>query len=192
LGGVGRQYRIRGFRRCRREPANHPFPAQEGTIDADGFVGGVHAGYNLQAERLVIGIEGDVEASDVDGDTDALVIKGDVPFATQAKEYDWLASIRLRAGYAMDSVLFYATGGVAFAGVDMSFDIPNVDFRESETETAFGITVGGGIEFALTDNLTCVLNIAIPISRTRTSAAVRISASPNTNTRMISTRCVAA
>ena len=43
------------------------FPIEEGSIDADGFVGGIHAGYNLQADRLVIGIEGDVEASDVDG-----------------------------------------------------------------------------------------------------------------------------
>lgn len=130
------------------------FPAQEGSIDAEGFIGGIHAGYNLQADRLVIGIEGDVEASDMDGDTDVLFVEGDLAFATQAKEYDWLASIRLRAGYAMDSVLFYATGGVAFAGVDMSFDVPEADFHESDTETAFGVTVGGGIEFALTDNLT--------------------------------------
>lgn len=130
------------------------FPAREGSIDAQGFLGGVHAGYNLQSDNLVLGIEGDVEFSDIDGDTDIVLEEGDPALARQEKKYDWLASLRLRAGYAVDRVLFYATGGVAFADVDMSFKLTDGSFNESETEAAFGITVGGGLEYALTDNLT--------------------------------------
>lgn len=130
------------------------FPAREGSIDAEGFLGGVHAGYNLQSGNLVLGIEGDAEFSDMDGDTDVLAQEEESTFAKQEKEYDWLASLRLRAGYAMDRALIYATGGLAVGDVDMSFKLLEGEFDESETETAFGITVGGGLEFALTDNLT--------------------------------------
>ncbi|WP_162918236.1 outer membrane protein [Taklimakanibacter deserti] len=129
------------------------FPAEEGSIDAEGVLGGLHAGYNLESGNLVLGIEADAELSDMDGDTDVL-FETDEPFAKQEKEFDWLASLRLRAGYAMDRVLIYATGGVALADVDMSFKLLDGSFDESDTEIAFGITVGGGLEYALTDNLT--------------------------------------
>ena len=129
-----------------------------GSIDAEGFLGGGHAGYNLQSGSLVLGIEGDAEFSDTNGDTDVI---GETTFAKQAKEFDWLASLRLRAGYAVDRVLFYATAGVAFAQVDMSFKLTDEEFiealgpfHESENETAFGVTLGGGVEFALAENLT--------------------------------------
>lgn len=128
-------------------------PPEDGSIDAEGVLGGLHAGYNLQTGNLVFGIEGDAELTDMDGDTDVLRQVEDPPVATQEKEYDWLASLRLRAGYAMDRALVYATGGLAVGDVDMSFALLDGSFDESETETAFGWTVGGGLEYAVTDNL---------------------------------------
>jgi len=126
---------------------------EEGSIAAEGVLGGLHAGYNLQWDGLVLGIEGDAELTDMDGDTDVLPDVTDPAIARQEKEYDWLASLRVRAGHAMDRVLVYATGGLAFGDVDMSFSFNDGGFSESETETAFGWTIGGGLDYALTDAL---------------------------------------
>lgn len=128
---------------------------EKGSIDAEGILGGLHAGYNLQTGSFVFGIEADAELTDMDGDTD--VFRDDERtelLATQEKEFDWLASLRLRAGYAMDRALIYATGGLTVGDVDMSFALLDGSFDESETETALGWTIGGGLEYAITDNLT--------------------------------------
>jgi outer membrane immunogenic protein len=66
---------------------------------------------------------------------------------------DMLASIRGRLGFAVDNLLIYATGGVAFADADAStFEIgdfeANVDFDD------IGGVVGGGLEFAVSDHFT--------------------------------------
>ena len=39
-------------------------------FDVDGFIGGAHAGYNVQFDSFVIGLEGDVDFSGADGDHD--------------------------------------------------------------------------------------------------------------------------
>lgn len=91
------------------------------------FIGGVHAGYNWQFAQKVFGIEGDVGFSD---------------------GFDYLASIRGRLGFAFDSVLVYATGGVAFVGLEE--DAVSDFFDLDDTETGF--VVGGGIEKKLGNN----------------------------------------
>ena len=62
---------------------------------------------------------------------------------------DWQSSVRLRAGYALDRTLIYATGGIAFADdketVTLSLD------TYSQTQTLTGWTIGGGVEYALTN-----------------------------------------
>jgi opacity protein-like surface antigen len=63
------------------------------------FLGGVHLGYNVQRGQMVYGIEGDASFGDSD-------------------KFDYLASARARLGYASGRHLFYATAGVAFAGVN--------------------------------------------------------------------------
>ncbi|MBW8854370.1 MAG: porin family protein, partial [Bradyrhizobium sp.] len=56
----------------------------------------------------------------------------------------WFATMRGRAGYAMNNVLFYVTGGLAYGG-------GRVDFAGvSESQNHFGWTFGGGVEVGLT------------------------------------------
>lgn len=97
------------------------------TIDTSGFVGGVHGGYNHQMGRLVLGLEGDWSASNVDG---------------SGMTESWRASARGRIGYAYDRTLFYATAGAAWA---------DLEYR-GYSKTAVGYTVGGGLEYALSPN----------------------------------------
>lgn len=128
-------------------------PSQDGQIGMDGFVGGAHAGYNWQADSIVFGLEGDIEYADLSGKTDIFVFGDDLEPSGEAEQsIDWLGSLRLRLGYAMDRALIYATGGLAVGGVDMEVSFDELG-SESESETAWGWTVGGGFEYAFTDEL---------------------------------------
>jgi outer membrane immunogenic protein len=125
---------------------------EDGVIDIDGWLGGAHLGYLWQSESLVFGVEGDGEFADIDGDTN-VIEAGDTPPGRLEQEIDWLASLRLRAGFAMDRTLIYATGGLAVGGVQFAIvDEEGVEFAD-EDETAWGWTIGGGLQFAFTEEL---------------------------------------
>lgn len=113
--------------------------------DLEGFVGGAHLGWNFQADSIVFGVEADIEASFMDADIDAGVDDIDL-------DMNALGSLRARIGYAMDTVLIYATGGLAVA--DFDYEITNgVGATENFDDTPFGYTVGGGVEVAFTETL---------------------------------------
>ncbi|MGA8651485.1 MAG: outer membrane beta-barrel protein, partial [Xanthobacteraceae bacterium] len=61
---------------------------------------------------------------------------------------NWLATVRGRAGYAWDRVLFYGTGGAAFANVQAGAGA--LPFSSS---TQTGWTAGAGVEYAFTNNI---------------------------------------
>jgi outer membrane immunogenic protein len=61
---------------------------------------------------------------------------------------NWLATLRGRAGYAADRVLFYGTAGGAFANMQ------TVVNGVTSTKDQAGWTAGAGIEWAFADNWT--------------------------------------
>jgi outer membrane immunogenic protein len=63
---------------------------------------------------------------------------------------EYFGTVRARAGVAFDRVLVYATGGFAFGG----FDGGNGGFVDDGDDIQGGYAVGGGIEYAFTNNLT--------------------------------------
>ena len=131
------------------------FVVQSGDFgdNGDGFLAGVHAGYNYQVGSFVLGAEGDVEGVFGDDDDDLVIVGpgGGVftNYGFAANALDWQGSIRARAGFAFDRALIYATGGFAFAGVSDGFGIVGGD-----DDTLTGWTLGAGIEYAFTNNLT--------------------------------------
>ncbi|MBM6579906.1 porin family protein [Microvirga sp. BT689] len=116
--------------------SNNDFDAVDiADVDDDGgFVGGAQVGYNYQIGSFVVGLEGDVQYADfgADGTFD---FDGDGVFTDDFDSSDWFGTVRARAGVAFDRALIYATGGFAFA------------------DDATGWTVGGGVEYAFTNNL---------------------------------------
>ena len=102
--------------------------------DEGGFVGGAQAGYNYQIGSFVVGLEGDIQYADFGGD-DRFDFDGDGILDDDFNRSDWFGTVRARAGVAFDRALIYATGGFAFA------------------DDATGWTVGGGLEYAFTNNL---------------------------------------
>ena len=124
---------------------------------ANGFVGGAHVGYLLQSDSLVYGIEGDIEFADLNDDVD-IVFDEDGDGGKGEKDIDWLGSLRLRAGFAADRALFYATGGLAVGGVSLETDLSEDALdagltNDDDDKTAWGWTIGGGVEYAVTDAL---------------------------------------
>jgi outer membrane immunogenic protein len=110
----------------------------------NGVVGGAHIGYNLQLNQFVVGLEGDVEGTDISRSFSPGGVRFDTSIPVQG-------SIRGRLGVAFDRALLYATGGAEFASFETSVTgfFRGVD-QTSTTRT--GWTVGGGIEYALTGN----------------------------------------
>jgi outer membrane immunogenic protein len=100
-----------------------------------GFVGGVQAGYNFQNGPWVFGVEGDIQASGAD-DT----------FAPWKFSNPWFGTLRGRAGYAFNNVLFYGTAGLAFG------ELRGQTFGWAESHTTAGWTIGGGAEVGITSN----------------------------------------
>jgi outer membrane immunogenic protein len=123
--------------------------------DNDSFMAGVHAGYNYQIGSFVVGLEGDVEGLFNDNDQFSGVLfdaaGNPVAFSLSANSIDWQGSIRARAGFAFDRALIYATGGFAFAGV--SGGVSNLIANNGD-DTLTGWTLGAGLEYAFTNNLT--------------------------------------
>lgn len=118
-----------------------------------GALAGGQIGYNIQTGRMVFGVEADLSATWIDGGTAC-------PGATFNCDhsYNWLASVRGRAGYAVNHnrTLLYATAGVAWADVDYTSRdaATGVAFGTGVSNTHTGWVAGGGVEHMLTSNFT--------------------------------------
>src|SRR5436305_4968738 len=102
-----------------------------------GFAGGVQAGYNFQNGPFVFGLEADIQASAAN-DT----------FAPWKFSNPWFGTARGRIGYALNNLLFYGTGGLAFG------ELRGQAFRLTASHTTAGWTAGVGAEFGLAQNWT--------------------------------------
>jgi outer membrane immunogenic protein len=148
-----------------------------GFMHPNGFVGGGQIGYNFQINRWVFGLEGDIQGMTSDLTRDSGYLTGFTARFNPRKvlhdvdhvNHDWFASIRGRLGYAvMDRLLVYATGGLALTNIKFSRQLnwsyldgcpPAADglsqCHAGEVDnTLTGWTLGGGVEFALTNNWT--------------------------------------
>lgn len=126
-----------------------PTPGTSGVLSggsSDGtFVGGGQIGYNWQSGAIVYGVEADIQYVDTGGNVNWGI-------------YDWWAgrggddggyfgTVRARVGYAIDRTLIYITGGLAYGGLNSN---PMTGNSTSNT----GWTIGGGVEYAFTNNWT--------------------------------------
>lgn len=130
----------------------------------DGWIGGGQAGFNYQFDnRLVLGIEADASFGSLKDDI--AVALGDpqdglfeLGYATEIKSF---GTVRARAGYAFNRFLPYATGGLGWARAEMDFSnvisvagVPVISNSASDKQTFTGWTLGVGLEYAVTDNIT--------------------------------------
>jgi outer membrane immunogenic protein len=125
-----------------------------GTHSADGFLGGLQLGYSFQWDQFVLGIEGDVSWTGMDGKSTWLGGPGGVVYRDGQTDYDWMATLAVRAGVAFDRTLVYLKGGGAWADVDYAHVGGGVNNPRLLTgsKTRSGWLVGAGIEHAFLDD----------------------------------------
>jgi outer membrane immunogenic protein len=108
-----------------------------------GLIGGT-IGYNWQPglSQWVLGVEGDVDWSGIQGTTTVLC-----PFGCQTRNH-WLATARGRLGYAWDRFLPYVTAGLVVGDINATtLGLPG------GSVTSAGWTAGAGVEFGLLPNV---------------------------------------
>jgi outer membrane immunogenic protein len=124
-----------------------------------GVIGGANVGYNYQVNQWVFGLVGSVDGTSLSNTSAAFFPDGTT--ITAHSTADIQGSIRGKLGIAWDRALIYATGGVAFGGFNTNVSIANTGFLNggnpffangSVSSTRVGWTVGGGLQYAVTNN----------------------------------------
>ena len=138
---------------------------------SSGFIGGGQAGFNFQSGGAVFGIETDFDGTSLShvknwtggsfGAGSVLLPATDFFTATAAGRLDWLGTTRARIGFVAtpdNRLMFYGTGGVAYGGGSVHgsmYDFDNyVGWYGSSSPTRVGWTIGGGVEYAITNSIT--------------------------------------
>ena len=111
-------------------------------FDVSGGVVGGTIGYNGQFNRLVLGGEGDIDWSNINGTTAVLC-----PLGCSTHNH-WLATVRGRLGYAFDRFLPFLTVGIALGDIDAS----RPGFPGGSI-TDVGWTIGAGVEVGIVRNV---------------------------------------
>jgi len=121
-------------------------------LNLNGIAGGVQAGWNWQMDNFVFGVEADVTFTDwsdkvKNDEENTEFVEGDV---------NLLATLRARAGVAVDNLLFYVTAGGAIA--DATYDATDqAEAPGSDSKVDFndiGFVAGGGAEWGLDERWT--------------------------------------
>src|SRR5208283_2475973 len=134
-----------------------------------GFLGGGQAGYNWQTGAFVLGIETDFDGSSLSKSGNLVGPNFTNPFtgttgfltANGKISLDWLGSTRARVGFVAtpdNRLMFYGTGGFAYGGGSAHlnvYDAANGWYWSSNSgsQTRTGWTIGGGVEYAWTNNI---------------------------------------
>ena len=148
---------IRGVGGCRKRKQYQRRRAVDGVppgpfgYSINGFFGGGTAGYNLQIQNIVFGIEGDIGAIDPNG-------AGIIPSSTVPFHQDTTLDTGLygdatgRLGLAFGPTLVYAKGGFAFFDGEARQTTTKPGYVTHGTDTFTGWTIGGGVEHMIDRN----------------------------------------
>ena len=143
------------------DAAGSAFTAANGGAQAHNFLGGGQVGFNYQLSSLVFGVEGDLSYTGL-STVDSLAAStsgGNLGFTSDMSSH-WLSTMRGRVGTAFDRLLIYTTGGLAVAQQNFTngYVVQSPDGQDfsigSSSRMATGLAIGGGLEYALTQNWT--------------------------------------
>jgi outer membrane immunogenic protein len=144
-----------------------PLDTSTHSITGSGALAGGQIGYNWQFGRVVTGVEGDWDWSNVTGGS-TLVPFPQAPLAAGepnwafGNQLNWISTVRGRLGYDANGTLLYGTGGLAVGGFHETHSVVDPGNGAcgavpagtscnpaSNNETKLGWTVGAGIEQSL-------------------------------------------
>jgi outer membrane immunogenic protein len=120
-----------------------------GEYDAQGVFGGFHLGFNHQTQGWIVGVETDLETSNVEGDfftTTGVTAQGKT-------EVNWQGSVRGRLGKEFNQMLVYGTAGWAFGDVDVKGGPTAAPLTSGFSADLSGWTAGAGVEWAVGEDM---------------------------------------
>jgi outer membrane immunogenic protein len=140
-------------------------------IKSKGGLAGVTVGYNYQISQFVIGVEGDFDwsgakfSNSVTSNFGPGAFNGGNIVNTVNTSYsnNWLSTFAARFGFAADHALIYAKAGGAWTQDKWNVNGAGVDAIGPQsgsmtgTFSRLGWMVGGGLEYAVLDNVTLKL-----------------------------------
>lgn len=132
--------------------ATGAFTGLQWSYKANSALGGLYAGANYQFGSIVLGADADISYTNTSGgfvDPPALPLN---PGGAGRLTHHWAGALRARAGFAYDRLLIYAAGGLAFGSFKYRYTNGTTLVNETTTSTRTGWTVGGGVEYAFTNN----------------------------------------
>lgn len=129
-------------------------------------VGSLRGGYNWVQDRLLLGVELDMNtgAHETENDLGSLGVGPGVTSRAKGK-INWYSTLRARAGVlASPDALVYLTGGLAYGKQTSSFELTVPGFFNLEThpqtDKRFGYTVGTGLEYRLSGRMSVTAEYA--------------------------------
>ena len=131
------------------------------STSSSSVIGGVQAGYNWQIGPYVLGFEQDIQFTGLkQGFSYAAPAGFFLPGDGMSVKTDYLSGTRAKVGYAWDRTMLYAAGGLETGEFDVSSTYvsrgaggsPTLGFTDSN-KFHYGFNVGGGIEYAVTNNV---------------------------------------
>jgi opacity protein-like surface antigen len=121
--------------------------------DVQGMFVGATAGYNIVISQVLLGIEGELGESLMTGsDRDPIWI--DPRTNVDLGVYGTLAG---RLGYSFGNFLLYGKAGWSFVSADIDWDDEYYASVASNDEVLSGAVFGGGIEYAVSSNISLKL-----------------------------------
>src|ERR1700736_3723183 len=115
--------------------------------DSTGAIGGGEVGYNAQSGNYLVGVEADAFWSGIKG-SDASQQLGVI----DQSNLRWGGTLRARGGITVDRLLLFFTGGWAFGDIQHTSTAAGFPVDQF-TNHQSGLTAGGGIAYALTNNV---------------------------------------
>ena len=138
-----------------------------------GAIAGGQAGCNYQMQQLVVGIEGEgwwsgLKNKSTDNSTstitDGITTATNTHTSVEETKNRWDAAVSLRAGWAVDRLLFYGKAGAVAGGFNFSNNFSDVTTcggpfgcgtqtnSSSGSKTLVGMLLGFGFEYAFLEN----------------------------------------
>jgi outer membrane immunogenic protein len=139
-------------------PLSAPPARTTGNFNTTGGLAGGTIGYNYQLGQWLVGAEADLDWSNIRGTFNGIVPVAGAAFSLSS-QLNWLDTTRMRVGWVWDHALFYGTAGAAVGGVTTTASASaaiaglGATATAADTQTRFGWTAGGGVEYAFNNYL---------------------------------------
>ena len=143
-------------------PTGLPLDVSSGGHSAAGWLAGAQIGYNYQIKHWVLGVEAEFSATNLKGTN----VDPSFPNINHTQT-DFIGTLAGRVGYSWDRVLLYGKAGLGWAhnnysdnalatfvsgGAPDSVTLPAGIVENRASLNRFGLMVGAGVEYALTQN----------------------------------------